>query len=110
MNITLSRIRVPILNVNMVNTFSAQSLIRKMLLFYAGPPKEDIFPGHLLSPIFQFIITHYIYRFMPILGYVGLESSKQGYQMAIPLGMVARWSRCSCKYMHTPRPKRHGYI
>ena len=21
--------------------------------FYVGPPKEDIFPGHLLSPIFQ---------------------------------------------------------
>ena len=24
-----------------------------MIFFYVGPPKEDIFSGHLLSPIFQ---------------------------------------------------------
>ena len=28
------------------------------LFFNVGPPKEDIFPGHLLSPIFQSIIIH----------------------------------------------------
>ena len=31
-------------------------------------------------------------------------------QMAMPLGRVVRWSRCSCKYMRTSRPKRHGYL
>ena len=27
--------------------------------FNVGPPKEDIFSGHLLSPVFQSIFTHY---------------------------------------------------
>ena len=31
--------------------------------FYVGPPKEDIFSGHYLSPVFQIIITHYDYKF-----------------------------------------------
>ena len=32
------------------------------IFFNVGPPKEDIFSGHLLSPVFQFIITHFIYK------------------------------------------------
>ena len=34
------------------------------LFFNVGPPKEDIFSGHLLSPVFQSIYTYYINRFL----------------------------------------------
>ena len=31
----------------------------KNFFFNVGPPKEDIFSGHLLSPVFQSIYTHF---------------------------------------------------
>ena len=37
----------------------------KQFFFNVGPPKEDIFSGHLLCPIFQSTFTHYNYKFMP---------------------------------------------
>ena len=52
--------------------------------FNVGPHKEDIFYGCLLSPVFQFIITHYIYKLFFMCGMLlrfscllscGLESS-----------------------------------
>ena len=51
--------------------FSLKPVTLKTVLFFlfffnVGPPKEDIFSGHLLSPIFQSsIFTCYIYRFLP---------------------------------------------
>ena len=35
----------------------------KCIFFYVGPPKEDIFPAHLLSPIFQSSYISYNYKF-----------------------------------------------
>ena len=35
----------------------------KRSFFNVGPPKEDIFPGHLPSPIFQSSYTSYNYKF-----------------------------------------------
>ena len=45
-----------------------QEYKHKVVFFNDGPPKEDIFSGHLLSPISQ-LFTHYNYKFMPWCGY-----------------------------------------
>ena len=48
---------------------------KQINFFNVGPPKEDIFPGHLLSPIFQIIITHYILQVLCLFVEAALVSS-----------------------------------
>ena len=56
-------VSVPFMTPAMQSNFQISDFaLFQNFFFYVGPPKEDIFSGHLLSPVFQFIITHYIYK------------------------------------------------
>ena len=42
----------------MPNNSTQGPTFKKILFFNVGPPKEDIFSGHLLSPVFQSLSAH----------------------------------------------------
>ena len=43
----------PANSANLGSYFCVKNLTSALKQFFVGPPKEDIFPGHLTSPLFQ---------------------------------------------------------
>ena len=41
-------------------------LLHVFLFFYLGPPKEDIFSGHLLSPLLLLLLSKQMYNIMNV--------------------------------------------